>query len=207
MDKERTVIDQKLCDTVRMMMAGKDAKVSQVVELLGISQATVNRIRQAGYSMEQFNKDKSNRNERKKELKEKRAEDTRTIIGKYIAAENAKKTNIPTMEQLEAALAPGAGIERALAAANQIEGQMEMDLRPAEEKKNSNNEMEQLLSMINSRMKVTDELLEKVIENQSSLLKYIAGKTNLLGGALGKMIDRIERQNDFLGQILRRMDK
>ena len=84
MDKERSKIDQKLCDTVKMMMAGKDAKVSQVVELLGISQATVNRIRQAGYSLEQFNKDKSSRNERKKELK-----------GKKQAEEQEKEEQVP----------------------------------------------------------------------------------------------------------------
>lgn len=189
MDKEHTKIDQKLCDTVRMMMAGKDAKVSQVVELLGISQATVNRIRQAGYSLEQFNKDKSRRNERKKELKEKRAGNTLDTFFTKEAKEAVINMPLPETEQ------------------EQVPGQICMDLQPAEEQRNSNSELEQLLTAINSRMKVTDELLEKVIENQSSLLKYIAGKTNLLGGALGKMIDRIERQNDFLGQILRRMDK
>lgn len=186
MDKERTKIDQKLCDTVRMMMAGKDAKVSQVVELLGISQATVNRIRQAGYSLEQFNKDKSSRNERKKELKEQRAEDARTIIGKYITAENAKKANIPTREQLEAALAPGAGLERALAAANQIEGQMEMDLQPAEEQK--------------------PEMSE-----QTKLMRFLAGKFNEVDTTVqvtqAEILLRIGKIEDYLAQILRRMDR
>ena len=136
MDKERTKIDQKLCDTVRMMMAGKDAKVSQVVELLGISQATVNRIRQAGYSLEQFNKDKNSRNERKKELKEQQqAEEQR----------------------------PGAGMD------DQVPGQICMDLQPA-------------------------------MDDRVLIMRFFAGQ-------FAKVTEKIDRLNDTMNQILRRMDK
>ena len=168
MDKERTKPDQKLCDTVKMMMAGKDAKVSQVVELLGISTATVNRIRKAGYSLAQFEKDKKDRNERKKELKEKR------LIGKYFSKE-AVEFIPPTGEQLAAALEPGAGLERALAAANQIEGQMEMDLRPAEEQKQG-------------------------MDDQAKMMRFIAGQ-------FSKVIEKLDKLNDTMSQILRRTDK
>lgn len=149
MDKERTKIDQKLCDTVRMMMAGKDAKVSQVVELLGISQATVNRIRQAGYSLEQFNKDKNSRNERKKELK-----------GQKRAEEQEKEEQVP--------------------------GQISMDLQPAEEQK--------------------PEMSE-----QTKLMRFLAGKFNEVDTTVqvtqAEILLRIGKIEDYLAQILRRMDR
>lgn len=149
MDKERTKIDQKLCDTVKMMMAGKDAKVSQVVELLGISQATVNRIRQAGYSLEQFNKDKSSRNERKKELK-----------GQKQAEEQEKEEQVP--------------------------GQISMDLQPAEEQKPE-------------------------MSDQTKLMRFLAGKFNEVDTTVqvtqAEILLRIGKIEDYLAQILRRMDK
>lgn len=149
MDKERTKIDQKLCDTVKMMMAGKDAKVSQVVELLGISQATVNRIRKAGYSLEQFNKDKNSRNERKKELK-----------GQKQAEEQEKEEQVP--------------------------GQISMDLQPAEEQK--------------------PEMSE-----QTKLMRFLAGKFNEMDTTVqvtqAEILLRIGKIEDYLAQILRRMDR
>ena len=161
MDKERTVIDQKLCDTVRMMMAGKDAKVSQVVELLGISQATVNRIRQAGYSMEQFNKDKSSRNERKKERTEQRAGNTLDTFFTKEAKEAAINMPLP-----ETAMEPGAG---------QIPGQISMDLQPAEEQKQD-------------------------MDDQTKMMRFFAGQ-------IAKVTEKLDKLNDTMNQILRRMDK
>ena len=168
MDKERTKIDQKLCDTVRMMMAGKDAKVSQVVELLGISQATVNRIRQAGYSLEQFNKDKSSRNERKKELKEQRAGNTLDTFFTKEAKEAAINMPLPEAEP------------------EQVPGQICMDLQTAAEQK--------------------PEMSE-----QTKLMRFLAGKFNEVDTTVqvtqAEILLRIGKIEDYLAQILRRMDK
>ena len=209
MNKERTVITQQLCDHVKALLAGKLTH-KKAAEFTGIGKATVDRIVAAGFNAEQYAK---NTAARKEEKEKKQAEEQKQTI-RY----GCVYTGTCELPQTGIELTPEGPINRETIMIareemikftddNQVPGQMEMDLLPAEEQENSNSELEQLLTAINSRMKVTDDLLERVIENQNSLLKYIAGKITLLGGTLGRMIDRIERQNDFLGQILRRIDK
>ena len=60
MKKERVVIDQKMCRMVELMMKG-GAPASEIGEQLGISKATISRIKSAGFSAEQYEKDKTQR--------------------------------------------------------------------------------------------------------------------------------------------------
>ena len=53
MKKERVVIDQKMCRMVELMMKG-GAPTSEIGEQLGISKATISRIKSAGFSAEQY---------------------------------------------------------------------------------------------------------------------------------------------------------
>ena len=55
MKKERVVIDQKMCRMVELMMKG-GAPTSEIGEQLGISKATISRIKTAGFSAEQYEK-------------------------------------------------------------------------------------------------------------------------------------------------------
>ena len=49
MKKERVVIDQKMCRMVELMMKG-GASTTEISERMGISKATISRIKTAGFS-------------------------------------------------------------------------------------------------------------------------------------------------------------
>ena len=55
MKKERVVIDQKMCRMVELMMKG-GASTSEISEQMKISKATISRIKTAGFSAEQYEK-------------------------------------------------------------------------------------------------------------------------------------------------------
>ena len=59
MKKEKTKITQELCRKVQIMLAG--AKAKEVAGLLGISETTVSRIKAAGFSAEQYEKNNAAR--------------------------------------------------------------------------------------------------------------------------------------------------
>ena len=60
MKKERVVIDQKMCRMVELMLKG-GAAPKEISEQLGISKTTISRIKSAGFSAEQYEKDKTQR--------------------------------------------------------------------------------------------------------------------------------------------------
>lgn len=60
MKKERVVIDQKMCRMVELMLKG-GAAPKEISEQLNISKTTVSRIKSAGFSAEQYEKDKTQR--------------------------------------------------------------------------------------------------------------------------------------------------
>ena len=53
MKKERVVIDQKMCRMVELMMKG-GAPTAEISEQIGISKATISRIKSAGFSAVQY---------------------------------------------------------------------------------------------------------------------------------------------------------
>ena len=60
MKKERVVIDHKMCRMVELMLKG-GAKPAEISEQLKISKTTISRIKSAGFSAEQYEKDKTQR--------------------------------------------------------------------------------------------------------------------------------------------------
>ena len=60
MKKERVVIDQKMCRMVELMLKG-GAAPKEISEQLNISKTTISRIKSAGFSAEQYEKDKTQR--------------------------------------------------------------------------------------------------------------------------------------------------
>lgn len=60
MKKERVVIDQKMCRMVELMLKG-GAKPAEISEQMKISKTTISRIKSAGFSAEQYEKDKTQR--------------------------------------------------------------------------------------------------------------------------------------------------
>ena len=105
---KRTVVDQKMCDMVKLMMAGKP-KLKTVADMLGIGVSTVQRIQAAGYDAGMY-----------KELTEQRK---RTEQRKAKEAEEKAHTKIWDEQKT-----CGVNYEE-----EQVPGQMEMDLQTEEE--------------------------------------------------------------------------
>lgn len=115
MSKPRTVIDQKLCRKAEMMFKDPKATVKEVAALLGVSPATMSRICTAGFSVEQYEKNNAERNQKEK----------------------GKLERFQPMEKLPLAQQP---IQTVLAQQpiqtdnlEECPGQISMDLQPAEE--------------------------------------------------------------------------
>ena len=159
MSKPRTVIDQKLCRKAEMMFKDPKATVKEVAELLGVSPATMSRICTAGFSVEQYEKNNTERNQKEK----------------------GKLERFQPMEKLPLAQQP-------IQTDNLEEctGQISMDLQPAEEEK----------------QEMTD---------QTKLMRFLAGKftgtENTIQITMAELILHIGKIEDYLAQILRRMDK
>ena len=82
---ERLVVDQVMCDMARLMMAGGGSQV-QVAKLLEISESTLSRIKAAGFSAEQFMRNK----------------EARRLADKVPAAERAEeKAELPGQVKME----------------------------------------------------------------------------------------------------------
>ena len=112
---KKVAITQDLCRMVELMLKG-GAQQKEVGERLGISKATVSRIKTAGYDAEQYRKNTTERVE-----KENLAEETVSIPlapGKVLRVDqNADGITVTEMEE------------------EQVPGQICMDLQPAEEQK------------------------------------------------------------------------
>ena len=112
---KKVAITQDLCRMVELMLKG-GAQQKEVGERLGISKATVSRIKTAGYDAEQYRKNTTERVE-----KENQAEETVCIPltpGKVIRVD--QKGDEITVTEMEE---------------EQVPGQISMDLQPAEEQK------------------------------------------------------------------------
>ena len=111
MAKERLTVTQGLCDKVgKLTIRGLEPK--EIVDILGISQATVSRIQAANFDLEQFKANNEKRREKEKNPR---------IISDYITEEVAKKASaLPHPFNEEEMLIPdGRG---------QLPGQLTMDL-------------------------------------------------------------------------------
>lgn len=120
----KVVIDKELCRKVELMLKG-GASATEVGGHLGISSATVSRIKTAGFSVEQF---MLNNDKRREEDQKKRIERLDAAIAEVRSDKNAGKESLM--------MAAPAGM---------IPGQMEMDLKkPAEDQKTETMDIEKL---------------------------------------------------------------
>ena len=111
---KKVAITQDLCRMVELMLKG-GAQQKEVGERLGISKATVSRIKTAGYDAEQYRKNTTERVE-KENLAEKTEEEKQILGIRYPL----------TVEKVE--MSEGGVSVTARQAEEQVEGQMEMEL-------------------------------------------------------------------------------
>lgn len=111
---KKVAITQDLCRMVELMLKG-GAQQKEVGERLGISKATVSRIKTAGYDAEQYRKNTTERVE--KENLAEMTEEEKQILGIRYPL---------TVEKVE--MSEGGISVTARQAEEQVEGQMEMEL-------------------------------------------------------------------------------
>ena len=205
MNKERTVITQELCDHVKALLAG-GLTLPNAAKFAKIGEATVGRIKAAGFDAAQYAADTDRRRiqaqNRKAEAQKAKAP---LIVGKYID-ERTKQWTPPTAEQLAKAMAPGAGME-------QVTGQIEMDL--TEKKPKSCQEALEKYCMeagLDDRDKklmrfeaaMVDKILKAMDEDVNK--SFIATKTDFILDVMQRQNEKLDKIIDMLGQVLRRKD-
>ena len=156
---KKVAITQDLCRMVELMLKG-GAQQKEVGERLGISKATVSRIKTAGYDAEQYRKNTTERVE-KENLAEKTEEEKQILGIRYPL----------TVEKVE--MSEGGASVTARQAEERVEGQMEMELPLP--------------------VTITAEDL------QVKLMRFQAAQVE-------KILAKLEKINDNLSQILRKMD-
>ena len=157
MSKEKTVINQELCDHIKALLGGGLTQ-KQAAKFARISAATVSRIQAAGFSVITYNHNTEVR----------RVEEKKKAMDAVIQDETEEE---------------------------QVPGQISMELpeKPAEEEKQE-------------------------MSDQTKMMRFLAGKFNELEqnqqiciGELilqvGKLQDSMNQVQDYMAQILRRMDK
>lgn len=197
MAEKRKDITQAMCDQVKFLIKG-GATNKKAGEFIGVSATTISRIRTAGYNAEEFRKNNEARREEEKLLA---APITESKVNAYFARrEEEKKTGSYACGYTGVCELPESGIELTpdgpRMKGEQIPGQMAMELLPTQE-----------------QAKETTDL--------NKLLRFLAGKTDLLSNQLSKydrymremgielcgISTKLDKLNDNLCQILRRMDK
>ena len=156
---KKVAITQDLCRMVELMLKG-GAQQKEVGERLGISKATVSRIKTAGYDAEQYRKNTTERVE--KENMAELTEEEKQILGIRYPL---------TVEKVE--MSEGGASVTARQAEERVEGQMEMELPLP--------------------VTITAEDL------QVKLMRFQAAQVE-------KILAKLEKINDNLSQILRKMD-
>ena len=167
---KKVAITQDLCRMVELMLKG-GAQQKEVGERLGISKATVSRIKTAGYDSEQYRKNTTERVE-----KENLAE-----VGSIPVTipMNPPGKVILRIDDIDK------GIQVTEIPEGQVPGQICMDMQPAEEQK--------------------PEMSE-----QTKLMRFLAGKFGdeyeLISACMGSLTHHLVKIEDYLAQILRKMD-
>ena len=194
MAEKRKDITQAMCDHVKLLIKG-GATNKTAGALIGVSATTISRIRTAGYSAEKF---KENNEARRGEVKLLAAPATESAVNAYFARrEKVKKTGTYACVYT-GVVEDKSGIELTpdgpRMKQDQIPGQMAMELPTY------------------PQVKETD---------LNKLMRFLAGKADALGIFLGKndrcmremgmaiyqINTKLDKLNDNLCQILRRMDK
>lgn len=161
---KKVAITQDLCRMVELMLKG-GAQQKEVGQRLGISKATVSRIKTAGYDAEQYRKNTTERVE-----KENQAEVSIPLVpGKVLRVDqNANGITVTEMEE------------------EQVPGQICMDLQPAEEQKPEMSDQTKLMRFLagkteelkdNTKMCAADigVMLAKIEDYLAQILRKLDG--------------------------------
>lgn len=223
MADKRKDITQEICDQVKFLIKG-GATNKKAGAFVGLSATTISRIRTAGYSAEGFRKNNEARREEEKAEYKLTDPGLPTLNrfekkdGSYACAytgEIEDKSGMVltpegplTREELRAA------VREFQDAANQVPGQLAMDLPTEKDRK-----------MVTVEVSVPqDEPI--VLVNEQKMMRFLAGKLDGINIDINKVRSDIQAAHsemsqmifkyvsapldkiyDYLGQILRRMDK
>lgn len=159
---KKVAITQDLCRMVELMLKG-GAKQKEVGERLGISKATVSRIKTAGYDAEQYRKNTTERVE-----KENQAEVSIPLVpGKVLRVDqNANGITVTETEE------------------EQVPGQICMDLQPAEEQKPEMSDQTKLMRFQASQV---DKIIGQMMVNVDALLMKLDRLNDTMSMILRKM--------------------
>ena len=153
---KKVAITQDLCRMVELMLKG-GAQQKEVGERLGISKATVSRIKTAGYDAEQYRKNTTERVE-KENLADKAAEGIQFPL----------KVEHVTVED--------GGVEIVCRRTEeQVPGQISMDLQPAEEQKAEMSDQVKLMRFQAAQVEKITSKLDKVIDYMAQILRKLDG--------------------------------
>lgn len=178
--KERKPVNEKMCRQVQLLLGG-GATGEEAAEIVGVSTGTISRIRKAGFDMETFRKNTEERKEREKK-----------------AAEEPQLRFPMKVEKVEET---DAGLKITARQAEEMPGQISMDLQPAEEKP----EMSDTVKMMRFIASQADKIVNQGKQNEE-VLKRIWTKLDEQMQMEARILDMMIRNNDALGQILRKMD-
>ena len=152
----KVAITQDLCRMVELMLKG-GAQQKEVGERLGISKATVSRIKTAGYDAEQYRKDTTERVEKENQ-----------------ADKAAEGIQFPL--KVEHVIVEDGGVEIVCRRPEeQVPGQISMDLQPAEEQKAEISDQVKLMRFQAAQVEKITTKLDKVIDYMAQILRKLDG--------------------------------
>ena len=152
----KVAITQDLCRMVELMLKG-GAQQKEVGERLGISKATVSRIKTAGYDAEQYRKNTTERVE-KENLADKAAEGIQFPL------------------KVEHVIVEDGGVEIVCRRPEeQVPGQISMDLQPAEEQKAEMSDQVKMMRFQAAQVEKITSKLDKVIDYMAQILRKLDG--------------------------------
>lgn len=173
--KERAIITPGLIRQVQLMLAG-GATGKEVAEITGTSEGTISRIKKAGFDYEQFQK---NTEARRKPPRE------NLWPVEFIRQEMEKQE--PEKLELQG------GVDYQVKVIEELPGQIGMDLQP---EKPEMSDQVKMMRFLAGRLDGMEKMLKSEIENQNGEIAAVAQWTAVV-------CNKIEKTNDYLGQILR----
>ena len=194
MADKRIEITQGLCRKVQLMMNG-GAKAKEIRNLLGISTATISRIKAADFDAFKYQQNS----------------EKRRVVKKAIAPEGVPVLQVPGEEDAELEECAARLDAMASGAEGQVPGQVSMfDAEDSGDIKALVRGFMRLYAgkMDEQQKKVTgmtDIATDQVVQRLNRLVEMESKKVELLTAIFNRMYD-IGKVNDMLGQILRRLD-
>ena len=175
--KERRPVDEKMCRQVQLLLGG-GATGEEAAEIVGVSTGTISRIRKAGFDMETFRKNTEERREREKKA--------------------AQEMKIPFPLRVKNVEESEDGVTITAGPAEELPGQISMDLAPAEEKPEMSDTVK-LMRFLAGRFDALEKRLEAAEKERQE-------DTAALAGWIVNVCTGVGKTNDYMGQILRKMD-